>query len=157
MHVLESPVLSASLHRWGKRQGQGDDSGIAGTGLNELRRLRNILSQNELVFDLVIDLEILHSGHCRSAIGGMFGIGDGNLLDRRFTQDLQSLGEINVRPITGPQDNPPDGIGIERARHDETGFFQFLWGSRCRLKNKGRTARHFEFAKRSYLTTLMRV
>ena len=29
----------------------------------------------------------------------MFGIGDGDLLDRRLTQDLQPLGEIEVRPL----------------------------------------------------------
>ena len=60
------------------------DANIAGAGLDELGRLRDILAQDQSFLGVVIDLEMLHCRHRGASVGGMLGIGDGDLFDRRI-------------------------------------------------------------------------
>ena len=60
---------------------EGNHADIASAGFDELGGLRDVLAEDQSVFDLIVDFEVFHRRDGGPSIRGMFRIGDGNFFD----------------------------------------------------------------------------
>ena len=94
---------------------QGDESDLRIAGLHELRRLRNIFSEHQTVFDLLVQAVMLQRSGGGAPVRGMLRIRDCNLLHRRIQQHVHALVlDIERRILRNPQHQLPYGITIQR-------------------------------------------
>ena len=98
-------VFAFVLHRRSHRQGKCDNPHIRIAGLNELRCLRNILAENQLLLYLVIEMIMLQCGDRGLTIWRQLRIGHGDFVHRRIQQHRKSAADIDWRTGGSPQDN----------------------------------------------------
>ena len=73
--------------------------------------------QDESVFELIINTEMLKRGYCRTTVGRVLWVGDSDLLDRRMRERFYlKLLHVDGRFYGNPRDDPANGVSKERAR-----------------------------------------
>ena len=102
-----------------------EDADLRAARLDELSRLGNIFTKDEFRFYLFVEARVLERFDCRTAVGRVVRIGDGDFLDGSVEERLPA-GFIGIEFGFGgrPEDDAADGVGIGGVGEDEAGFIE---------------------------------
>ena len=98
-----------ALHGRRQYQGQRDDAGISRAGVDELGGVGDVLAHHQLGLHGCPDALVLQGLLATQAIGGVLGVGDGELADGAVGQVLKC--HLRQFGLQTPQNDAPHRVG----------------------------------------------
>jgi hypothetical protein len=103
-----------------------ENADLRAAGLDELGRLGNIFTKDELRFHLFVEARVFERFDCGAAVGSVVGIGNGYFLNGGIQKRLPA-GFFGIEFGFGgrPENEFADGVGIGGVGKDQAGFVEF--------------------------------
>ena len=147
-----SGYLPACSQRRTERERERDDADVGIARVHELRGLRDVLAQTSLRWTRVVDLLVPQRGHCGPAVRCELRVGDRDPLDARIAQAAQPALDVDAGVLPRPQHDASGRVLVEARRVGVSRRRSVAADSRCRRRDRRRTARRSGSARRSCRT-----
>jgi hypothetical protein len=97
--------VTGGAHGGRERERQRDQPRVGIARLRELRRLRDVLAEDELAADPIVELFVSQRGDGGAPVWRVLGIRDRDPSNAWFGEDREPASEVEVWLVSGPEDD----------------------------------------------------